>query len=197
MTPDQRLRRRATLWATLLFVALAPFALVWCKAPSDPSAPPAASTAPPAPSPSPPPSTASPPPSPPAGEPSSAVPEVPPASSASPEVPPAPPLPASPASVSRAPTAPTKGPLPTSCGALERAMDASFDDRACTTAADCAVAAKDCACSRALARRALPRFEALQATYRAKDCAHQGPPKPCASCPPPPTARCEAGRCGP
>jgi hypothetical protein len=112
---------------------------------------------------------------------------IPPADAAPPPEPPAAPE----------PLAPYKGPLPQSCRELDRALDGAFDDRACTTDADCATAARDCGCAGPIARRAVPKFEATREAYRKKDCAHRGPPRPCASCPVPPRTACKAGQCEP
>ena len=184
MMLPRRPHPRTVAWTTLLFVALAPFVLVWCKVPVEATRPavgPGSSSA----------SASSEPARAPSAEPviTSSV-AAPPETESS--VPPETESSAPPASP---PLPRYTGALAATCEALERQSAASFEDRACTTSADCAVAAMNCGCSRGLARRALPKFEALQEAYRKKDCFQRGPPKPCATCPPPAPPRCSAGKC--
>jgi hypothetical protein len=173
---------------TLAFVAGAPFVLTYCQGPSPPRRPdtggtPAATAAPDAAS-----SSA-------AGDPGrgtvvSGGSAPPPESAASP--------PTSAASGPPPPEEPSPrytGPIPADCPAIEKALQKQFADRACATDRDCTNAAAYCGCGGAIARRAIPKLTALEHAMEQKKCYQRGPPRPCATCPPPPERRCARGAC--
>jgi hypothetical protein len=93
------------------------------------------------------------------------------------------------------PLAPYRGHVPSTCDELDRAMTATFREVRCKGDADCTVGARPCGCSEIFAISAAPRFEAAKAAYEAKGCFHRLPPRPCATCGPPPSPVCTDRQC--
>src|SRR5262249_32329473 len=68
-------------------------------------------------------------------------------------------------------------------------------DRACKVDDDCTNFAELCGCAQAVSKAALPKLQAMKEKEVSLDCLRKGPPRPCATCPPPPPRHCESGGC--
>lgn len=99
-------------------------------------------------------------------------------------------------SKSPAPILPYKGRIPTDCATIETTMQALLTgDQRCSSDAECASFAENCACAQPVARASLSHLHALRSAYSAKNCMDKLRARPCATCPPPPPPRCVAGKC--
>jgi hypothetical protein len=94
-----------------------------------------------------------------------------------------------------APPAPVySGALPKDCKAIAAAIEKETK-RTCQRDDECGNFNVNCACPQAIAKSALPKLNALQAKERELDCYSKGPPRPCATCAPPPVRHCVSGSC--
>jgi hypothetical protein len=101
---------------------------------------------------------------------------------------------ASPASASTSTSAPLKA-LPRDCASLQKAIEKGVMDRSCKGDDDCANFAQHCGCAEAVSKAVVPTLQALKERERALDCYSKTPPRPCATCPPPPERHCVTGTC--
>ena len=90
---------------------------------------------------------------------------------------------------------PYKGALPGTCAAIESMIHTLAGQRSCRSDGDCTNFAQNCACHQAVSQAVAPKLRALEDAMRQKDCYRRGPPRPCATCPPPRERHCITGAC--
>gem|GEM_PF-5757925 len=94
------------------------------------------------------------------------------------------------------PPPPYTGALPADCSAIQAAINKGIAVLGCAVDTDCGNFQMQCGCAQAVAVSALPKLNALEQTYEAKDCMSKSKvPIPCATCPMPLPRKCVSGKC--
>lgn len=91
--------------------------------------------------------------------------------------------------------APYKGKIPKDCAAIDRAAAASFNEGTCKVDSDCTTGNVWCSCYAPITKTAAAKLNALNSAFSSMDCYSKMPPRPCATCAPPPEVKCANGKC--
>jgi hypothetical protein len=57
------------------------------------------------------------------------------------------------------------------------------------------MAAANCGCHQPVNAQGASKVDALNRAFEARRCSEKGPPRPCATCPPPRRPKCAGGTC--